>query len=206
MKKLKWWLVHGPERTGTTYMVGLITTSAKQFVSDWGLTNMLKLTPDFGYIKFDKERALRDISNNILDNADPGGGDQIDLVYKQAALILDEFEKLKLMWGNPERIIFCYRDPAGYMASALKKFPKRSLEKHQWNYIKILRDYKSIGGEPFEYSSHNTSNMYLEFLKPLNLGEIIPFEFRGDYDNENTSAEMWEAYYKIKSTHSGVSF
>ena len=76
-------------------MLQLIRTCSVLFVSDWGLApilnpvpNWLKIrsAPDFAYIRFDYERFLRDVSNNILDSAYGGHGIQLDLVDKQATL------------------------------------------------------------------------------------------------------------------------
>ncbi|MDQ3621967.1 MAG: hypothetical protein M3463_05690, partial [Verrucomicrobiota bacterium] len=69
----------------------LVRGCAKQYLNDWGLKNLLKLTPDLPYIRFDQERMLRDICHNILDNAYTGGGDQLDLSFKQAYLTPEEF-------------------------------------------------------------------------------------------------------------------
>ena len=92
---LKWWLVYGPPRTGSSYLVRLIKTCARLYINDWGLRPILapipgwieaKTNPARDFITFDHERFIQDISSNILDNAYAGDGNQIDLVYKQVIL------------------------------------------------------------------------------------------------------------------------
>lgn len=205
----RWWLVYGPPRAGTTYMHRMAKTCSTLHVSDWGLAPVLdpisewlqrRSSQDFGYIKFDYERFLKDISNNILDNANAGNGVQLDLVYKQATLGLSEYEALVRMWGPPERAIFCLRQPAGYIASATKKFIYDTVERLQQVYIDSIASYQHIGGDIFDYTPELTVSDYTSFLQPLSFeGKWLPpFQFRGEQDQKNTTEEMWDAYHRIK--------
>ena len=211
---LTWWLIYGPPRAGTTYMHRLLETCDVLHVSDWGLDSILSPIPawlqyysaaEFDYIRFDRDRLLHDISRNILDNAYMGNGVQLDLVYKQATLGPSEYEALVQMWGEPERAIFCLREPAGYIASARKKFVYGSLERLQQIYVDSITSYLHIGGDLFEYRPDLTVSDYTSFLQPLSFeGKRLPtFEFRGVQEPENTTDIMWNCYQEIKALAAG---
>jgi hypothetical protein len=189
-------------------MLRMLSTTSLRVVSDWGLRDMLKLTPEYSYIKFDCGRALRDISINILENAGYGSGTQLDLVYKQASMDADEYKKLVKMWGPPTRIIFCLREPSSYIASAIKKFPHSSLSHLQFLYIESFRTYEEIRGDIFEYSEQLSIQHYIKFLLPLQSAEYIKeeFSFAGNYEPEKVSEEMWVAYQEFKQKYSGKIF
>lgn len=205
----RWWLVYGPPRSGTTYMHRMVKACSALHVSDWGLAPVLKPIPDwleiraaqdFEYIRFDYQRLLCDISRNILDNAYPGNGVQLDLVYKQATLRPSEYEALLSMWGPPERAIFCVREPAGYIASAKKKFTYDTVERLQQVYIDSIASYSHIRGDLFEYGPDLSVSDYTSFLQPLSFEgkQLPPFGFTGVEDRENTTASMWNAYRDVK--------
>jgi hypothetical protein len=207
--ELKWWLVYGPPRCGTTHMLRMVKACAILYVSDWGLAPILEpipewmsyySSPDFDYIKFDYDRFVKSISDNILDNAFPGTGVQLDFAYKQATLGLSEYQTLVNMWGPPARIIFCMREPSGYMASAIGKFTYETLETLRQTYIRSMSAYLVIGGDVFEYTPDLGVEDYISFLEPLDFeGKWIPpFEFKGEQDHKNATEEMWEAYYGTK--------
>ena len=166
-------------------------------VPDW-----LKITssPDFDYIRFDYNRFLKDISNNILDNAYLGEGNQLDLVYKQATLGLNQYQVFVKMWGRPTRSIFCLREPTGYIASAVGKFIYDSVERLQSVYIDSINSYLQIGGDIFEYTPDLSVSDHTSFLESLNFeGRCLPpFQYKGEQDHEQVTDEMWSAYYRIK--------
>lgn len=200
-----WWLVYGAGRSGTSYMARLISTCSRLWVSDWSLENLLKLVPDHDYIKFDRERALRDISDNILDNAYLGGGDQLDLVFKEAYLEFQEYQMLVKMWGPPTRIIFCFRQPAAHIHSALEHFTgpyEASLNELQQDYVRMFNHYKMIGGDTFEYKPSLTLEDYLLFLKPLVVDKTMceKFVYKGQDKNEHTTPAMWVAYHDFRKS------
>ena len=205
-KQLSWWCVYGSTRSGTTYISRLAKSRAKLWTGDWRMGVFLvglqtcrdqaAKSPDFDF-----DRLLSDISANIIDNAYSGDGDQLDLVYKQAALRPREYEALVRMWGPPQRLIFCLREPAGYIASAVKKFPTNSLQILQENYVMCLDFYEKIGGDIYEYNSELTLQEYIEFLSPLELSEdeLPAFRFKGVQDEGNVTPEMQAAYDRIKT-------
>lgn len=212
--ELKWWLIYGPPRCGTSYMVRVVKACSILYVSDWGLAPILEpipdwleyySSPDFDYIQFDYERFVRSISENILDNAFPGTGAQLDFVYKQATLEPSQYQAFVKMWGPPERAIFCFREPAGYIASAVNKFIHATVDTLQQLYISSTNSYQEIGGDIFEYTPELTTSDYFSFLEPLDFeGKWIrPFRFKGEGDHENTTEEMWEAYHIIKDLAAG---
>ncbi|MEA3187834.1 MAG: hypothetical protein QOD99_1664 [Chthoniobacter sp.] len=175
---------------------------ARRYLNDWGLDDLLKLTPDLPYIRFDKERALRDICDNILENAYPGGGTQLDLSFKQAFLSLNAFAALQKMWGPPTRIIYTLREPESYMASAVQKFPNSPLTHLQQSYVSNLKNYEKLGGDIFEFGPEVTAEDYRTFLKPLRLPDKMEaVEYKGRLAPEHVTAEMREGYAAFKAAH-----
>ena len=202
--RLRWWLVYGAARTGTTYMVDMIANAARLKVSDWCLDRILQLTPAYDYVKFDRQRALRDISDNIIDNAYFGQRGDLDLVFKEANLEIPEYETLVQMWGKPERTIFCFRQPAGYISSGQKHFSGEihiPIPRLQELYVKLFENHRTIGGDPFEYGPHLKLDDYLSFLKPLKIDKAScqPFAYKGEDKNEFTTDAMWKAYHGFKN-------
>lgn len=208
--QLSWWCVYGSTRSGTTYISRLAKSCAKLWTGDWRLGEFLvgieawrevRALPAHEHIEFDYSRLLRDVSRNIMDNAYSGDGSQIDFVYKQAALRPKEFKTLVAMWGPPERLIFCLREPAGFIASASKKFPRRTVENLQQHYVMCLNQYAQIGGDIVEYNPDLSLDDYIDFLQPLDFTkvELPSFRFKGEQEQENTTQEMWDAYHKIKA-------
>ncbi len=206
---LNWWLVYGPPRSGTSYMMEWIKTCSTLWVSDWSLGILFEPIPRWlafrsdpahGFIAFDHARFLRDLSRNILDNAYTGGGNQLDLLYKQANMRPNEHHTLVQMWGPPQRAIFCLREPSGYMASAARKFAHASREQLQRMYIRSVEGYQEIGGDLFEYGPGLSDSDYVAFLQPLDFERkrLPAFRFRGAQDHDSTSEEMWQAYHRAK--------
>lgn len=209
-KTLRWWCVYGSTRSGTTYISRLAKSCAKLWTGDWRMGEFLvgieawrelRASPAHEHIEFDFDRLLRDVSRNIIDNAYSGDGDQLDFVYKQAALRPREYKTLVNMWGPPERVIFCLRDPASFIASAKKKFPMRSVENLQDHYVMCLKYYQEIGGEIYEYNSELSLEEYKAFLKPLDFSDVeLPsFRYKGVTEEGDTSPAMWRVYKKVKA-------
>lgn len=196
--RLRWWLVYGPVRTGTSLMLRTVASRSRLYVSDWCLGNMLQLSADYDYVRFDRARALTDISRNVLRNAYAGGGRQLDLAFKQANLRAHEYESLVRMWGEPERVIFCFREPAGYIASAMKKFPAVTVGGLQNIYVAAMKTFGSVGGEAFEYHEGLVGDDYRRFLPSLRLREgAVKFRYKGVRLEEYTTEAMWEAYSQM---------
>jgi hypothetical protein len=207
--ELTWWLIYGPPRSGTTHILRMVKACSTLYVSDWGLAPILnpvldwlkiRSSPDFDYIRFDYDRFLENISNNVLDNAYLGEGNQLDLVYKQATLGPNQYQVFVKMWGRPARTIFCLREPTGYIASAVRKFIYDPVERLQEVYIDSIKSYLQIGGDIFEYTPDLSVSDYTSFLEPLNFeGKCLPpFQYKGEQDHEHVTDEMWSAYYRIK--------
>jgi len=202
LKKLKWWTIYGPGSSGTSLMYRIVTHWARLGVSDWCLRDILKLVPERPYIRFDKKRALRDISSNILDNAHHCGGRHLDFVFKQACLAESEFARLVEMWGKPQRIIFCLREPAAYMASASRRWPEWPVEYLRSMYIDTLTAYEKIGGDIFEYHPGLTIEDYISFVnlpKPVNINE--KFTCKESRNPEPADPEMLAAYEDFRKKH-----
>lgn len=203
-QQLRWWLVHGSTRSGTTFLHKAIAASARLHVSDWTLAPAFQLPPQLPHSRFDHARAMRDISANVLDNAPRGGGDVLDLAFKQSWLKPHEYEHLVQIWGPPERTIFCVREPSGYMASATRKFaghlPTTLLQ--DW-YVESLLDHAIIGGEILHYGPGLETADYRKVLDPLVLppGKTFEFRFTGSSADDLVTDDMAVAYANFVRQH-----
>jgi hypothetical protein len=184
-------------------MTRIAATASIRLVSDWHLSGLLGFTPEHAYIKLDRDRALRDLSANVLDNSMVFHGTQLDLVFKQTSMAEHEYRMLVRMWGDPSRKIFCIREPAGYAASVVQKFPDWALSRVQSGYIRAFTTYQAIGGDIFEYSESLSIEPYIEFLSPTVSARKVKerFQFRGSYRPELVSEEMRHAYRAFKRKH-----
>jgi len=196
---LRWWLVYGPVRSGTTLMANLIAPSARWLVSDWGLHAALA-GPFAATGPFDRRRVQRALMAEVLAAVDSGHGGPVDLVYKQANLRRAEYDDLVGLFGPPQRRIFCLRDPAGFMSSAVRKFPDVDLDNLQEiNYVGTSVEHDLIGGEVFHYHPAVTGEDYASFLAPL----VIPAELRatvrytGSAAPELATEQMWAEYHRL---------
>ena len=194
----KWWFIYGAIRTGSSYMADAIGLAAKLKVRDLGVNNLYKIVGSQNRatakndLPFNWDKAFHSISENILENGEKGQGSQLDLVYKQAGgkEIADSYPSLVRMWGLPERIIFCFRDPSSYMSSAIKKFPNEPLERLQSIYVESFVTYNLIGGDRFEYNSNLSAADYVNFLDPLIIkDQVAPFAYKGA-NSKNFTPEM----------------
>lgn len=198
-RSLAWWLVYGPVRSGTTFMMQSIAASARLQVGDWGLRPALGLPPDLPHIHFDRARARADVSRNVLRTATLGGGRALDLVFKCAQLRLDEHAALVEMWGVPERTIFCLREPSGYLASAVRKFPDVPIEAFRVEYLRDLEVFGELGGDLFDYTPDLTTGDYRRFLAPLPLATSARFAYRGATADDLVTSEMVVAYDAVRA-------
>jgi len=202
LKKLKWWTIYGPGSSGTSLMYRVIAHWARLGVSDWCLRDILKLVPDRPYIRFDKKRALKDISRNIIDNAHRCSGRYLDLVFKQACLASGEFAMLVEMWRKPERIIFCLREPATYMASTSRRWPEWPVAYLRRMYIETLAEYEKIGGDIFEYHRGLTIEDYINFVNlPKTVKIDEKFACTESRNPELADTEMLAAYENFRKKH-----
>lgn len=198
-RRLRWWLVYGPVRSGTSFMMRAIGANARLRVGDWGLRHGLGLPPDLPHVRFDRDRARADVSRNVLTNAPSGGGRALDLVYKSAQLRPDELDALVEMWGPPARTIFCVREPAGYLASAVRKFPDVDVQAFRDEYLADLATYEVLGGDLFVYRPDLDTDDYRRFLVPLELPDDpdLRFTYRGSRADELVTPEMVAAFERV---------
>lgn len=197
--QIKWLLLFGPTRCGTSLMLDMVQSGALRTVGDWNLGQLLQATQSDSYVEFDRQRALRDIGRNVLLNAFQGSGTTLDLAYKQANLSPQEHLALVDMWGPPGDQIFCLREPTGYMRSARRKWPNATPEDLTVSYLNTLRDYEAIGGRIFEYSRAVTRQDYITFLANIipvrrieRFGPLV--NYRAPTTNIDVPAELNEGY------------
>lgn len=205
-KHLRWYLVYGPPRTGTTLMMRLASLCARFHIGDWGLNALLNLGPEYDYIRLDRARLLQDISDNLLDNAYPGEGTSIDLVVKQAGLNEAAYKALVQMWGPPTRKIFCIREPAAYLASAKKHFSgpyAHPIYRLQSLYLEAFSQFERIGGDIFAYGPHVTKEQYVDFLSPLPLkaASMPDVAYGGKRDQGDVTSAMVSVYRSFVEGH-----
>ena len=149
MQKLNWWFIYGHGRSGTTYLVRQLSKCSRKAVSDWGLGAVVNgLTQSVG---IDKKRYLTDLRSNILDNAVAGKGNAIDLVVKQAGISSREYQVWTEMFGEPQRKIFCMREPESFISSVVKKFEHVPIENLRASYLRMFSEYEKIGGDIVDY-------------------------------------------------------
>lgn len=182
-------------------MMSVIAANARLRVGDWGLRHGLGLPPDLPHVRFDRRRARADFSRNVLSNAPAGGGRAIDLVYKSAQLRPHEFEALVEMWGKPERLIFCVREPSGYLASACRKFPEVDVQAFRDEYVRDIETFEDLGGDLFVYRPSLTTADYRRFLAPLEIptGPEYDFVYQGSTADELVTEEMVTAFERIEA-------
>lgn len=193
-KRIKWWLVYGPHRTGTTYMYRFIRRAARLGFSD----RMEQVTAIYEQ-NLQKKESLKVVKGEIINIFSFGGGRQLDLVLKQAVLELKQYELLIRLLGEPERIIFCLREPADYIRSYKKKFPD-GLQHMEQRYLNSLAVYEHIGGGIFEYSHEEDTDKYLYFLRPLKLNKrfVEPFAGNKNHGKVSVPGELELAYNNFK--------
>jgi hypothetical protein len=198
--RLRWWLVYGPVRSGTTLAADLVAAHTRWVVSDWGLhaalTEPLRKPPD----RYDVARPHRALLAEVLAACDTGKNGILDLVYKQANLRQPEYDALVRVLGVPERTIFCLRDPAGFMASAVRKFPDAGMDNLQSsNYVGTIDEWSRIGGDVFLYHPKVTGDDYAQFLRPLQLSDSARASVRysGSAAPELTTEQMWQRFHEL---------
>jgi hypothetical protein len=198
--QLRWWLVYGSVRSGTTLMTDLIAPHARYVVSDWGLRHVLGGPLSNPPSRFDPARYQRAFLAEVLAACDRNRNGTIDLVFKQANLRMPEYEVLVAHFGLPERQIFCLRDPGGYMRSATTKFPDYSLEHlREFNYVGTAQEHDRIGGDVFLYHPQVTGDHYAEFIRPLPLSpaQRDSIRYTGSAAEELVNDEMRAEFRRL---------
>lgn len=196
----KWWLIYGPPRTGTSYLSRLIAGRSRYLVSDWGLGNIVN---GLGRVReLDLDRFRSDLRANILASARRGGGQMIDMVFKQALMKPEELQEMTTLFGAPGRIIFCIREPAGFVASAVKKFPHFTAADLESRYIRMFSIYNEIGGDIIDYGPYLTTDGLEAFIAPLAAPRgMEPFAFKGEERFDLVTDAMRTAYASFRARH-----
>lgn len=197
---LRWWLVWGPVRSGTTLMADLVAEHARWEISDWGLAAALTAPQSPYPASYDPARARRAVLAEALASCRRPHGGVVDLVYKQANLREPELEALTSVLGPPERSIFCLREPAAFMRSATRKFPDVDLDNlRRYNYVGTLAELERLGGEVFLYHPEVTGAEYAAFLEPLPISAAAQASVRytGSAAPDLVTDEMKEAYERV---------
>lgn len=198
-QRLDWVLIYGPVRTGTTLMKQLVAETARREVSDWGL-GPVAIGPVGGNSRLDLTNFRRLLSRQVLAAAARGEGTTLDLVYKQANLTVDEHAAVTDMWGPPRRTIFCFREPAAFLASAKAKFPDVEVQRfRERNYLATVETFEQLGGDVFVYGPGAGLEDYLRFLAPLPVVGRTPVEYRGSRAPELATQAMWDAFERIRA-------
>ncbi|MFV1874460.1 hypothetical protein [Nioella sp.] len=196
----KWWLIYGPPRTGTSYLSRLVARRARHLVSDWGLGHILNNLDKVNDLNTD--RFLNDFAQIVLESARRGGGQYLDLCFKQAIMLPAELTQLSKMFGEPQRRIFCIRAPAGFVASAIKKFPRFTPTDLEERYVKMFRIYDQIGGDILEYGPQLSIDDLSSFLAPMKLPpNTEDFVYRGSERTDLVTPRMQEVYENFKDKH-----
>ena len=196
---INWILVHGNPRSGTGLMARSISHACRRYVGDWGLRNLFREVTGNPNAKIDKCQLLKDISSNILANAQRKDGGQFDLVFKQAVLSEGEYKVLEYIWGKPAKTIYCFRSPDEYFHSASLKFVNSEEAQLKKLYENQMKRFRCIGGQCFEYHAKLTTEDYLKFLAPIKIERerLEIFAHKGVSDKSNVTPKMWEVYKNL---------
>lgn len=177
-KKYRWIFVYGIPRSGTTYFYQELMQIARLGVSDFDLGKFVPVIEHIdqsGYIPLDTQALKNHLRDQLLMHAAPGGGSKYDFIIKQVNTNLTEYQLLcELMSSEPSEKYFLYREPNGWLPSAMKKFGIDE-KMAEGLYKQSFDSFSIIGGEQIEYGSEITSSLALRNIRPLNaFGEKTP--------------------------------
>lgn len=151
---LNWVFIYGLPRSGTTFLLNAFLQKARLGIGDWDLSAFQVAIDSYktkDYVDLNFDELVEDIRTNILRNAPPGGGSEFDLIVKQINTNRKEYDFLVRLFGcEAQEKIFCYREPNGWLPSAMKKFDLKEKEAQEL-YIKCLSSYDDIGGFKVDY-------------------------------------------------------
>jgi hypothetical protein len=161
-RPLKWVYIYGHHRGGTTYALQQYLKISKRGTGDWMMHEFAKAfvsAESRERQKLNMVNLKRAFRKNLLKNASIGGGQYYDFVLKQAvgsqdlpsaqceiAFFTDLFK------GPPHEIIFTFREPHGWWASAKKKFGHLDHDMIEY-YQRAFEAYKINGGKAIEYGN-----------------------------------------------------
>jgi hypothetical protein len=157
-RPLRWVYIYGHHRGGTTYTLNQFLKISKRGTGDW----MMHQFAEAFIAAETRERQKMDIDKlkgsfrrNLLANALIGGGQNYDIVIKQATGTKKELQFFTdLFRSEPADIIFAYREPHGWWRSSKIKFDRANDEMIS-AYCNAFRVYKGeIGGIALEYGKN----------------------------------------------------
>ena len=166
---IRWWLIHGFERSGTSLMLRTVAKQARHVISDWGLKKLAFAICGEKHGNWSTDRTIQFFARELLFSSRTPHDGRLDLVVKQAGLQVAEFELFCRMWGKPERKLFCLREPRHAIESARRKFPHVSLIDHCERYCRQANVLTEVGGDVFTYSPSVRAEDYVSFLSPLSV-------------------------------------
>ncbi len=186
-RRYKWIFIYGVPRSGTTYFYQELMQLGRLGVSDFDLGKFVPVIEHIeqsGYIPLDTASLKKHIRNQLLLHAAPGGGSKYDFIIKQVNTNLKEYELLfELMGGEPEEKYFLYREPKGWLPSAMKKFDLDESGAVEL-YNEAIHSFRLLKGTAIEYGQEINTYLNLKIknrLEPFNEGQVadgvLPNEF-----------------------------
>lgn len=194
-RQLDWIFIYGLPRSGTTYALNQFLKVARCGIGDWELGeffHFIRRTREREHVMLDTARAMGELRDNVLDNAQVGGGKKLDIVVKQIDTSEEEFLHLQELFGGPPKEkLFLFREPSGWLPSAKKKFDIGEEEAIEL-YERSLATYEKIGGQKLEYEDGMEKELTeLALLQNVSLApfevsqkkkEEVPERLRAAYD------------------------
>jgi hypothetical protein len=191
-----WIFVYGVPRSGTTYFYQELLQLGKHGVSDYDLG---KFAPAFqhieksGYIPIDTNEIKELLGDQILSRSAPGAGNQFDFIVKQVNTNLAEYELLcELMGSTPKAKYFLFREPSGWLPSAMKKYNINKKEAEAM-YESSIRSFDVIGGVRLEYGDQITKE-----LQKLKIKSLTPFSPKSKEATYSIGDSLDQLYNAIK--------
>lgn len=155
-KELDWVYLYGLPRSGTTYFLHQLMKVARKGIGDWDLyqfDQVLSHAVKEDHIFLNTAPIKEGILKSILQSAPPGGGNTFDLIVKQTLPSIGEKAFLTDLFGkSPKHTIFFYREPHGWLNSAIKKYGWTQ-QKAAEQYQSGLATYRQVGGICCDYQA-----------------------------------------------------
>jgi hypothetical protein len=199
INNVNWVLVYGPPRTGTSLLSRLLSFNSKFMIVDVGLHFARKYPKAANW---DPKLALKYYHKtylNLLYHSHEGTWfykkpftRPIDIVIKQAALRVEDYELLCQFFGPPKRKIFCIREPSSYCSSHLKKFNKPNNVYE--DYERAIDAYNKIGGEIVDYSSSLDLYSYEKILFGKILGIPTTLKYKVYPNSESSLKPIYDEF------------
>jgi len=196
-KNYRWIFIYGVPRSGTTYFYQELMQLGRLGVSDFDLgifVPIIEHIEQSGYIPLDTVALKDHLRDQLLTHAAPGGGTKYDFIVKQVNTNLKEYELLcELMGGEPEKKFFLYREPSGWLSSAMKKFGIDEDEAVDM-YKNSAHVRNEIGGKYIEYGSQIN-----EALLDSGIISLIKFNIKVS-ESYSVNSTIANEYRQIRNT------